>query len=101
MRVLEACDAETPLTGIISEVLYGKRSPTRKQEQGMFLKNRAYFREKRLADDTGSPHNQRSFDDSGCQGSRVVQAAALCYKDLCVHSLYCHLIDVSIFGLGY
>jgi hypothetical protein len=30
MRVLEACDAETPLTGIISEVLYGKKEPNKK-----------------------------------------------------------------------
>ena len=30
MPVLEACDAETPLTGIISEVLYGKKEPNKK-----------------------------------------------------------------------
>jgi len=29
MPVLEACDAETPLTGIISEVLYGKKEPNK------------------------------------------------------------------------
>jgi hypothetical protein len=29
MPVLKACDAETPLTGIISEALYGKKEPTK------------------------------------------------------------------------
>ena len=44
MPVLKACNVETSLKGIISEVLYGKKEPTRIQEQGMFPKNRAYFR---------------------------------------------------------
>jgi hypothetical protein len=30
MPLLEACNAETPLTGIISEVLYGKKEPNKK-----------------------------------------------------------------------
>jgi hypothetical protein len=29
MPVLMDCDAETPLTGIISEALYGKKEPTK------------------------------------------------------------------------